>query len=103
MKLRQPLLNRSAQDIIASFPPIIAIEGEQFGPHMPAILVVKPGETGYYAPPYAHGKTLAEVDALHLRVFKAEEPTPAQREAASIGSIMGWNVPGADPENYESE
>ena len=29
--------------------------------------------------------------------------TPAQREAMVAGSMFGWDVPGANPENYDEE
>ena len=104
MKIRSPLIRRSAQEIIASLPSIIAIDGEHCRHNTGQdVIVVKPGETGYYAPPYAAGKTLAEVDAIHARIFNARKPTDAEREAASIGSMMGWEVPGADPQNYQPE
>lgn len=105
MKLRQPLLQRSAQEIIAEFPSIIAIPAGHVKHNHPehSVIAVKPGEVGYWAPPYAAGKSLAEVDAIHQRVFDARKPTEAERQAASIGSIAGWSVPGADPLNYEFE
>lgn len=61
---------------------------------------MKPGEIGYYSPPYSFGKTLAQVDVIHLDVFGARSPSDAEREAAAIGSMMGWDAPGADPQNY---
>jgi hypothetical protein len=108
MKIRNQLLNRSAQEVICSLPSLIAIDGEHCRHNIvglpkdaPAVIIVKPGERGYYAPPYAIGKSLDEVDALHERVFDARKPSEAEREAASIGSMVGWGVPGADPLNYE--
>ena len=98
MKIRDKLVRRSAQEIIADFPPMVAIDGEQFG--MDGVIVVKPGEVGYYRSQYVIGKSLEEVDALHGRVFGIRAPSDAEREAAAIGSIAGWGVPGADPMNY---
>lgn len=108
MKIKNPWVRRSAQEVIASLPSVIAIDGEHcrhniegLDPDKPAVIVVKPGESGYWAPPYALGKSLDEVDDLHWRVFHARRPSKAEREAAEIGSMMGWGVPGADPLNYE--
>lgn len=105
MKLRSPLLQRSAQEIIAAFPSHVAIPGDHVKHSHPdhEVILVKPGEKGYWAPPYLAGKSLDEADAIHERVFKARKPTEAEREAASIGSMIGWGVPGADPENYVKE
>lgn len=102
MKIRQPLIRRSVQQVIAGFPAHVAIDGEHCLHNNPrhAVIVTKPGEVGYYAPAYAAGRTLAEVDEIHARVFGDRAPTDAEREAAMIGSMMGWEVPGADPENY---
>jgi hypothetical protein len=102
------MTKRTAQEVICSLPSIIAIDGEHcrhnipdLAADRPAVIVVKPGEIGYYSPPYAIGKTIEEVDALHERVFNARKPTDAEREAAAIGSMCGWEVPGADPLYYE--
>lgn len=105
MKLRSPLLQRSAQEIIGNLPSHIAIDGAHCRHNHPehSVIVVQPGVIGYWAPPYAAGKSLDEVDAIHERVFHARKPSQAEREAASIGSMMGWEIPGADPENYVEE
>ncbi len=29
--------------------------------------------------------------------------TPAQQEAMLVGSMFGWDVPGADPDHYDKE
>jgi hypothetical protein len=89
------LIQRSAQQIIAGFPSHIAIAGDQFG--LDGILIVQPGVKGYWP---SKTKTLAEADDQLLRVFGARAPTEAEREAAAIGSLVGWDVPGADPLNH---
>lgn len=95
--MSRSLIIRSAQEIITDLPSHIAINGEHCGK---PVIVVQPGSIGYWAPLYAEGKSLDQVDELHERVFGARKPTDAEREAAAIGSMMGWDVPGADPLNY---
>lgn len=65
--------------------------GRRFGTDA-QVIRVKRGEMGFY-PVY----TRLSADDLNrdLRV------TPAQREAMLIGSLMGWHVPGANPEFWE--
>lgn len=56
------------------------------------VICVKRGERGYY-PIF----TPLSADELNRR----EGVTPAQREAMHCGSMMGWEVPGADPDRYD--
>lgn len=53
------------------------------------VCAVKLGETGYY--PIRTGVTAAELN---------EDATQAQLEAMLIGSMAGWDAPGADPINW---
>lgn len=53
------------------------------------VLKVKRGESGFY-PVY----TRISADDLN----EQHGVTPAQREAMLIGSMMGWTVPGANPD-----
>lgn len=103
MKTRDPLLRRTAQEIIASFPSHIAIDGTTFGSHMPPILIVQPGETGYWPANPRLGATLDAVQHRLCDIFGTRLATPAERQAAAMGSLMGWSVPGADPLNYLPE
>ena len=61
---------------------------------------IKRGETGYYRsdwnlPDRAQNEELAAEQNERLGV------TEAQRRAMEVGSMCGWNVPGADPKRYE--
>lgn len=58
------------------------------------VIIIKNGESGYYPLDY---KELRSVDELN----KGLGVTKAQAEAMSVGSMFGWDVPGADPNNYD--
>ena len=55
-------------------------------------IIIKRGELGYY-PSQSH-RAPEELNA-------DLEVTPAQAEAMLVGSMFGWDVPGADPANYD--
>jgi hypothetical protein len=74
----------------------LANPGERVG-------VIKRGERGYHRTDFETPKW-SEQDA---EIFAAErnakmEITPAQRAAMEIGSMFGWNSPGADPRRYDA-
>ena len=64
------------------------------------LICVKRGESGYYPSDWS-------TDDAHENRLIADEQnrklgvTPAQEEAMKIGSMCGWDVPGADPDNCE--
>ena len=64
------------------------------------LICIKRGESGYCPSDWSTG------DAHENRRIADEQNrkrgvTPAQEEAMKIGSICGWDVPGADPDNCE--
>jgi hypothetical protein len=62
-----------------------------------------PGEPGYQ-PLYVSPRiTLEELDEMCARMNDTRKPTEAERQAAQIGSMFGWHVPGADPAYWEAE
>ena len=92
----------------------IQTEQERFCPHLDKLpemcftllpgtgqlICVKRGESGYYPSDWS-------TDDPHENRLIADEQnrklgvTPAQEEAMKIGSMCGWDVPGADPDNCE--
>lgn len=60
------------------------------------IAIIKKGESGYHELDY---KELRTVDELNESIGVS----PMQEKAMLIGSMFGWYVPGADPNNYNSE
>ena len=64
------------------------------------LICIRRGESGYYPSEWETGdkeRNVEEADRLNERMGV----TPAQRLAMEIGSMAGWDVPGADPKNYE--
>ena len=64
------------------------------------LICIKRGESGYYPSDWstddAHeNRRIADEQNARLGV------SPAQEEAMKIGSLCGWDVPGADPTNCE--
>lgn len=63
--------------------------------------LVTPGERGF-SPIYSP-LPIADIDAIVARKYATRAPTPAEREAALVGSMFGWDCPGADPARYTEQ
>ena len=66
------------------------------------VIIIKRNEKGYYktdipAASKEDARTLVDEYNGKLGVTKAQE------EAMKTGSMFGWNVPGADPKNYDMD
>ena len=64
------------------------------------LICIKRGESGYYPSDWDTGDKERNVE-LADELNENLGVTPAQRQAMEIGSMVGWDVPGADPGNYE--
>ena len=65
------------------------------------IIIIKRGEDGYY--PFRRAASAEVAEAFVKRTNETLGVTPAQREAMVSGSMFGWHVPAADPDNYDAE
>ena len=64
------------------------------------LIIIRCGERGYYPSEWDTGDKERNVELAdelneHLGV------TPIQRQAMEVGSMAGWDVPGADPAKYQ--
>lgn len=58
------------------------------------------GMQGYY-PTYIPAESKEQAQMMVDERNKELGVTKAQAEAMFVGSLFGWNVPGADPDNYD--
>lgn len=63
------------------------------------LICIKRGETGYYPSDWDTGDKEGNVE-LADELNEDLGVTPIQRQAMEIGSMAGWDVPGADPKRY---
>lgn len=61
------------------------------------VVILERGVSGYY--PFNGGDVKGEENAEKLNAELGV--TPAQAMAMKVGSMFGWNVPGANPANYD--
>lgn len=64
------------------------------------LIYIRRGESGYHPSDWDTGNKERNVELADL-MNERRGITPAQRQAMEIGSIAGWEVPGADPRHYE--
>lgn len=89
---------RTAQQVIASLPPscfgVLAGQGK--------LIYIKAGERGYYnAEQWERTGESAEETANRLNA--ESRITRGQREAMEQGSMFGWELPIADPDNWNED
>lgn len=92
----------------------IQTEAERFGPKVAEglpelcfstllttgdLICIKRGETGYYTSEWDTGDKEKNVE-LADQLNEQLGVTMWQRKAMEVGSMCGWNVPGADPAKY---
>ncbi len=61
------------------------------------VVIIKRGEMGYYSSNATPGN--AQADDLNAVIGV----TKAQAEAMMSGSMFGWDIPSADPDNYDQD
>ena len=64
------------------------------------LIIIKRGESGYYRTDYS-SKDKAE--NIEMKDFNNERlgVTKVEEECMKVGSMFGWDVPGANPNNYD--
>lgn len=92
------MLKRSLGQILADLPEKAFKDNPkngQFNTEAP-VIAFKKGENGYYP-------VFTDFTAAELNAGQTPQVTKAQAEAMYMGSLFGWDVPAADPLNYDEE
>ena len=63
------------------------------------LIIIKRNEMGYYKTAWAPFDSVKEAQAIANEYNGKMGVTRAQAAAMSIGSMFGWDVPGADPDS----
>ena len=66
------------------------------------LICIKRGESGYYPSKWDTGDKERNVE-LADELNENLGVTPIQRQAMEVGSMVGWDVPGADPAKYQED
>ena len=66
------------------------------------LICIRRGETGYYPSDWDTGDKDQNVE-LADQLNQQLGVSPIQRQAMEVGSMCGWDVPGADPAKYEED
>lgn len=66
------------------------------------LIRIKRGETGYYPSEWDTGDKEQNVE-LADELNEKLGVSPIQRQAMEVGSMAGWDVPGADPAKYQED
>ena len=100
------VLGEDSFSVLPAIPPTLMDELPEMCfsvlPENGALICIKRGESGYYPSTWStdsreRNTELADFNNQKLGV------TPEQRQAMELGSMVGWDVPGADPRNYLKE
>ena len=66
------------------------------------LIVIKRGESGYYHSDWNTSDPVKNREIADLHNQK-RSITHAQEQAMVVGSMAGWDVPGADPDSYDEK
>lgn len=91
MRIREPLVEKlTVRELALKLPDMCVTRLNT----TKEVIAIKFGVSGYYPMPYVR-----DPDKWN----REHGITPAQVEAMEAGSMMGWEVPGANPDNYIEE